>query len=197
MWNDVGELRNLSSWLQWISISLVFFSGFLQVGKYAVDRREREVSTIEQANLSKPARQLIRTGSATIEVTTNSSDQTNSHFMDSGAYMAFGRAGEAMLVMRSLDCFGVQNGKGEVVWRAVLSLDANDPSVGKEIRFLQGAGLLELGFSPMPAKAQIKRGLVIVTLNSAVRLEIPIPAQVLEEKRIAIPDLTVIKGQLE
>ena len=116
--------------------------------------------------------------------------------MDRGAYMVFGRAGEAMLVMRSLDCFGIQNGKGEVVWRAVLSLDANDPSVGKQIEFLNGAEIVELGFYPMPEKSQIKKGFVVVTLNSAVRLEIQIPSQTTDEKRIVVTDLTGIKGQL-
>jgi hypothetical protein len=39
-WSDIGTLKLVSAWLQWISISLVFVSGFLQVGKF-VDRQEK------------------------------------------------------------------------------------------------------------------------------------------------------------
>jgi len=112
VWNDIGELRNLSSWFQWVSISLVFVSGFLQAGKYVVDRREKMLSAIEQTELINPNRQLVHTGSATVEVTVQSDEQINSHFMDRGAYVALGRAEEAMLVMRSLDCFAIQKGYG-------------------------------------------------------------------------------------
>jgi hypothetical protein len=71
MWSDIGELRNLSNWLQGTSISLVFVSGFLQVGKYVVDRREKALSVIEQ----HPTNQAITSGSATVELIEDSNRQ--------------------------------------------------------------------------------------------------------------------------
>ena len=49
VWSDIGSLRSVSGWLQWISIGLVFLSGLLQVGKFLVDRREKVLSALAQA----------------------------------------------------------------------------------------------------------------------------------------------------
>ena len=48
MWSDISGLRSLSGWFQWVSIGLVFVSGFLQLGRTVVDRREKDLSAIEQ-----------------------------------------------------------------------------------------------------------------------------------------------------
>ncbi len=197
MWNDIGSLRNFSGWLQWVSIALVFVSGFLQVGKYIVDRREKVLTGIEQAELVNPNRQPINTGSATVELTIESEQQVNSHFMDRGGYLAFGRGTETMMVLRSLDCFGTQNGKGEVVWRAVLSLDASDVSIGKTIRSLSEAEFVQIGFTPLAANSRVKGGIAIVTLNSAVRLEIPIPSQRMDEDHIMVRELSPVRAKLQ
>ena len=176
-WGDVGTLHTLSAWLQWLSIGLVFISGFLQVGKYIVDRREGALSALAEAERLNPHNQPVRTGTATVEVTIESNEQINAHYMDQGGYLAFVRGTETLMVMASLDCFARQTGNGRIVWRGVFNLDANDSSVGKPVRFLQQAEYVQIGFRPMPAKSAVKDGKAVITLNSAVRLELPISEQ--------------------
>ena len=50
LFDDVGSLRWLSNVLQWVSISLVFLGGLLQLAKFTVDRRERAISAAVQAS---------------------------------------------------------------------------------------------------------------------------------------------------
>lgn len=54
-WTNVDSLRSLSSYLQWISISLVFIGGGLQIAKYAVDRREKDLVALIQSQKEKEA----------------------------------------------------------------------------------------------------------------------------------------------
>lgn len=193
-WSDVASLRSVSAWLQWISIALVFCSGFLQVGKFLVDRREKDLAAVAQAEKLNPAAQPIRTGTVTIEVVAESTESIDTTFMDRGGYVAFGRGSDALLTLSDTQCRAVQNGQGEVVWRGVFNMDATDPSVGKAVRFLLDAEYLQVNFAPLPPKSKIKRGLAVVTINSAVRLEIPIPEQQMSDDRIFARDL---RGSLE
>jgi hypothetical protein len=52
-WRNIESLQSLSGYLQWISISLVFIGGALQVAKYAVDRREKQLVSIVQIEKEK------------------------------------------------------------------------------------------------------------------------------------------------
>jgi hypothetical protein len=131
MWNEIAELRTLAYFLQWAAIALVFVGGFLQLGSLVVDHRVTTLSDAEQAEKLNPVAQAARTGTAVIELIQDSKDATNSHFMDSGAALGFARGNQDLMVLRSIDSFGVQNGKGEIIWRATLGLDLADVSVGK------------------------------------------------------------------
>jgi len=193
MWNDIIALRSVAFWLQWFAVALVFIGGFLQVAKVVVDRRVNVLTAIEQ----HPNNQAITSGGATVELTEKADRQANAHFMDSGAYIAFGRGNDAMLVMRSLDSFANQNGKGEILWRGVLALDAADTGIGHPIRFLKDAEYLQIGFGQLPANSEIKKGSVILTLNGVVRLEIAIPAQRMDNDRVLIRDLDAFKASLK
>jgi hypothetical protein len=193
IWNDVAAVRTTASWLQWLAIILVFLGGILQAAKIVVDRRERALTAIEQ----HPNNQPIRSGSATVELIEVSTRAANAHFMDSGAYIAFGRQNDAMLVMRSLDSFANQNGQGEIRWRSVLTLDASDSAIGHPIRFLRDAEFLQIGFGQLPANSEIKNGSVVLTLNGVVRLEIAVPAQLMDNDRVFVGDLEAFKGSLQ
>jgi hypothetical protein len=192
IWNDVTAVRITASWLQWLAIILVFIGGMLQVAKIVVDRREKSLTAIEQ----HPNNRAITSGSATVELTELSIRQVSAHFIDSGAYIAFGRGDQAMLVMRSLDSFASQNGKGEVFWRSVLLMDAADSAIGHPIRFLKDAEYLQIGFGQLQRISEIRNGTVIITLNGVVRLEINIPAQRMDNDNVFVRDLTAFKGSL-
>jgi len=189
VWSDLHSLRTVSAWFQWVSIGLVFLSGLLQVGKYLVDRREKAISAAVSAELINPVAQPIRTASVTIEVIQESSDPLNTHFMDSGGYVAFGRGTDSVMVLSGEQSDARQTGKGEVVWRAVFNMDATDPVVGKTVRSLRGAEFLQIGFGQLPEKSHIIRGSAVVTINSAVRLELPIPEQHMDGDKIFVRDI--------
>lgn len=197
MWNDIAQLRQLGLWLQWIAIALVFIGGILQVAKFAVDRREKALITLEQVERQKPKNQIVTSGSATIEVTTDSADTTNSHFMDSGGVLGFGKGSTALMAFHSIDSFGVQNGKNEVVWKAVLALDAGDPSIGKPVGILREADYIQVEFGPMPKDAKVKSGNAVITLNGNLRLVVDIPAQQLKAGHVLVPNLAAFKTALE
>jgi len=188
-WGDIAVLRSASTWLQWVSIGLVFCSGFLQVGKYLIDKRERQLAAIAQAEQLNPAAQPIRTGTVTIEVVAQSTDQINATFMDRGGYVAFGNGNDALLVLSGTESRAAQDGQGEVVWRGVFEMDVSDPSVGKPVRYLLGAEYLQINFAKLPQGTRIKRGIAVVTINSAVRLEIPVPEQQMSDDRIFVRGL--------
>jgi hypothetical protein len=190
-WNSLGSLRSTSAWLQWISISLVFISGLLQLGKFLVDRRERALSAIAQAELINPAAQAIQGATITVELVVASDQQINTTYMDSGGYAAFGRGAESLLAAGATQSRAMQNGKGEVLWRGVFTMDAADVAIGKPVRSLKQAEYLQIGFHQLPPDAQIKSGRALVTINNAVRLEIGVPAQVLDQGRIFVRDLSV------
>lgn len=197
MWNDIGQLKQLSGILQWVSIALVFVSGFLQVGKYAVDKRENALTGVQQAEKLNPTAQPIHSGSAIIEMLVTTDQKYGNHFMDSGAYAAICHGPEPMLIMKSGDSYAIQNGDGEVKWRAVLSLDLADPSMGKPIRHLKDADFVQLAFGQLPEGSIVKSGSLVITLNSAVRIEFAIPAQKVAEKIFFIREMAPLKTVLQ
>jgi len=198
MWNDIAELRTFSSYFQWISIGLVFVSGFLQVGKFIVDRREKALSAIEQAEKLNPVSQVIRTATAVVELHEASNELRNNHFMDSGAALGFAQGNVALMVLRSLDSFALQQGNNDVLWRATLNLDFADAAVGKPMRSLKNTDHIELIFGQLKEGATVKSGRITVTINSAVQIQADIPPQtVAPQQLIIIQRLDDIKEALK
>ncbi len=177
IWESIPNLKSLGSWLQWLSIALVFVSGGLQLGKFVIDRREKYLSSIQQAKELSPFNKPIRTGTAKIQIIVASSKQVNTRNIDRGSILLFVQNGKPLMTMGSIDSFEVQNGNNEVTWSANLNLDFQDNSIGKPVDFLKNANLLQMGFLLLPPASQIKSGKAIITLNSAVTLTFDIPQQ--------------------
>ena len=215
IWNNISGLKSLSSLLQWISIVLIFFGGFLQITKQIIDRREKTLSEKvqlekegqkkiqeeqlkekvgnlegdldtklkeindlkEKAKYTNPFEQPIHSGSSKIVVTIESKEDINYHFMDSGAYIAFGKRSEALMTMNSMDSFGISNGNNTVTYTANLNLDANDVSIGKTVRSLKETEFVQIGFTKMPENSKVIGGNVVCTINGIVRFEIKITSQ--------------------
>jgi len=196
IWANIGSLRMVSAWLQWVSIGLVFVSGFLQVGKFMVDRRERTLAAVAQAELLNPAAQPIRTGTVTVEVVAESTEDIDTNFMDRGGYLAFCRGQDVLMMFAATESLARQTGHGEVVWRGIFNLDVTDRSVGKPVRFLRESEYVQVGFAKLSPKSRIRRGMAVVTINSAVRLEIPVPEQQMVEDRILVPGVGQFLGAL-
>ena len=153
-------------------------------------KRQSEISELhKKTEFVDPFKQPLRTGTATVEVVISSNDNLDSHFMDRGGYIAFGKGSQALLVMSSIDCFGKQIGNGQVLYRGIFNLDATDKSIGKPIAHLTEADYAQIGFSPMAEKSTIIRGSVICTFNSAVRIETAVPAQQMQKDFIIVPNI--------
>jgi 2-keto-4-pentenoate hydratase len=198
MWNEIAELRTLAYVLQWGAIALVFVGGFLQLGSLVVDHRVTTLSDAAQAEKLNPVAQTIRTGTAVIELIQESKDAANNHFMDSGAALGLAQENQAIMVLRSLDSFAVQNGKSEIIWRSTLALDLADASVGKPIRSLRDADHMELTFGQLKSGAVIKSGSVTIIINSAVQLQANIPAQTVDGQQLFfIRELSDVKAGLK
>ncbi len=143
----------------------------------ATELRSQTTELRSKAEGLDPLRQTIKTATATVEVTIASSEARNNHYMDSGGYLAFGKGRDALMVVNSIDCFALQLGGDRVLYRAVFTLDATSPVIGKRIGVLKEAEYLQIGFKPMPPKQRVVGGRAVVTVNSGVRLEFEVPPQ--------------------
>ncbi len=43
-WNNIDSLKTLSTYFQWISITLVFLSGFLAIGKHVIEKKGKDLA---------------------------------------------------------------------------------------------------------------------------------------------------------
>jgi hypothetical protein len=170
-----------------------------------VTKAEQRIGTLEsqttqlssKADELDPLRQGITTASATVEVIIATADALNSHFMDSGGYLAFTKGQDALMLLTSLDCFAVPQGAGRVMYRGVFTLDATSPIIGKPIGILKTAEYLQIGFKPMKEKQHILGGRAIVTVNNTVRLEFEVPSQDMASNFAIVRDLTSGLRQLK
>ena len=97
--------------------------------------------------------------------------------MDRGGYIAFRKGRTLLLVMSSTDSWGRQTRKGEVIYRAIFNMDAEDPAVKKPLYSLIETDLIEIYFYKIPKESKILGGEAICTFNGTVRREIAIPRQ--------------------
>jgi hypothetical protein len=81
------------------------------------------------------------------------------------------------MVVTSLDCFAIQQGDDHLLYRAVLTLDATSPIIGKPVGVLKDSEYLQIGFKPMKPKQRVLAGRAVVTVNDSVRLEFEVPPQ--------------------
>jgi hypothetical protein len=70
-------------------------------------------------------------------------------------------------------------------------------AVGKPVRSLRDAEYLQIKFNQLPRNSKIDGGLAVITINSAVRLEIPIPAQQMNDDKILVPELAAFLDPLK
>lgn len=152
-----------------------------------LSERKKDITELEKKTVPvNPYRQLIRTATATVEVTIKSDQQINTQFLDRGGYMAFGKGTTALLLMSSTTCFARQTGNGQVVYRGVFQLDATSEATQRPILFLKEADYVQIGFKPMPESMEVLGGKAICTLNNTVRVELPIPSQKMQKDIIMI-----------
>lgn len=133
--------------------------------------------------------QPIRTATATVEVTVASNEDINTTYIDRGAYVAFGKGSESLLMMSSRQCTAKQTGDGQLVYRAVVNMDVSDAAFGKPARFLEEAEYIQISFVPMPKQSQVTEGRITCIFNGGTLLEMSIPAQEITEGKILVRGL--------
>ena len=125
-----------------------------------------------------PYRQPIRTATATVEVTVARCDPNlDGVWNEEGNYIGLGAGKKRLLFMISDKCSITHVGKAKAIFSVVLDMPASDAAAGKPVYRLADAAYAQVRFVPMPAKCRVLGGKAVLTVNSAVRVTLPIPAQ--------------------
>lgn len=139
---------------------------------------------IERLEADSPVKKPIASATATIEVIIQSEKNENSDNMGAGAFFAFGKGTEALLLMSSTASRVYPTQKGQLAYRSVVAMDASDGAVGKPIGFLSAADYLQVQFALIPEGQIVLGGKIICTFNGSFRVEASIPRQVMHKNFI-------------
>jgi hypothetical protein len=129
------------------------------------------------AEQAAPYRQSVRNAAAQVDVVMQTEKPVNSFYKADVAYLIFRRGSDALLTTADYGNSEIPQSNDRTMLRGVFHMDANDPAVGRPVSDLQKAEFVEIRFVQMPTNARIVGGHAIVTVNSAVRLEMNIPEQ--------------------
>jgi signal transduction histidine kinase len=133
-----------------------------------------------------PYKQLLRTGTATIEVVVSSNENREGQCMaGTCARLLLAKGQEVFLTMDATTEENKQTGNDEILYRAVFN-DATGKAIGKPIHHLANAEYAKVRFEEMPPKSKIIRGLAVFTFNGFAGVEIPILPQTTTEERVII-----------
>jgi hypothetical protein len=138
-----------------------------------------------------PYKKPLQTGTATLRIVV-SSDSNSSGECDCKecAWIQLWKDREFVLEMIAMHWTYRQIGNNEVLYEAIVcDLDTRSKFMGKPLSCLADAEHAQILFYEIRnQKVKVNSGLMILTFNSSVRIEIPIPAQI-AENFIVIPDI--------
>ena len=217
MWNNFNSLSSIAQIIQILAIILVIIGGLLQGGKMVLDKRISTLKGIEQirqneerANAEKkllneistlqsdlnektkfvdPYMQPIQSASATVYIIIQTNDRIEAFYMDAGGYLAYVKGGNEILLLTGTQSEASRVQPGKIRLQAVFNLDVNNRNIGQRIPFLKDAKLIQIEFSALDNDYQILEGKAICTINGNARLEFEIPTQLMQNKKIFIPDI--------
>lgn len=139
-----------------------------------------------------PFRAPIRSASATVEVFIRTDEPYDNFYMDRGGYLAFGKGNTALLTAGANESLGKQQGGSRALFRGVFEMDATDAAVGQSVASLRNAEFIQIEFLPMPKDSHVLNGRAVVTVNSAVRIEVDVPEQQIKDGKIFVRGLGAI-----
>lgn len=174
---DAVSLRTVSYIVTFVGTGLTLFGG---IGSWYFSNIVEKVT---------PFRQPIRSATATVEIFIRSDDAINTTFMDRGGYFAFGMGDKPLLIASASQCIAKQQGGTRLLYRGIFNMDAKDSAVGYQVSDLRQAKFAQVEFLPMPKNAHVLGGQVFVTVNSAIRMELPVPVQDIKDGKIYIRDI--------
>ena len=141
-----------------------------------------------------PFRKPIHSASVTVEITVDSEEKRNNHYMDSGGVLILGKgtleADDALLMLSSQDSWASQLGGGRVRYRGIFNMDVEDNASGKPVNHLTKAEYAVISFKMLPKEEKILGGKAVFTINSDVRFDINIPEQKQLDGMIIVKDLS-------
>ncbi len=137
-----------------------------------------------------PLHKPILAASASVEVRIKSDWDFNGLVANMKAYLAFGKEDKSLLKASSIGYIASQTGKGEVIYKGDLVMEANDSAVGNPVSFLRDTEYIQIVLGGMPPDSNILGGNIICTINNSVRLESAIPPQKLANNKIFIRNLS-------
>lgn len=143
--------------------------------------------------LKKP----INTCEVTVEIRLESEDQQNSHFIDSGGYLAFGRGDQSVLMAVAPDSWGRPVASNQYLSRGLFKMDVTDSGAGKPVEMLRQAEYIQIEFHRLPKDYTLIDGKALCIINSDLRLEIPVPAQKAVDGKVYVRDLKSFRAKLK
>ncbi|MFZ2639843.1 MAG: hypothetical protein WA117_02565 [Verrucomicrobiia bacterium] len=147
--------------------------------------------------LPSPSKKPINTCEATVEITTDSGDKGNTHFMDSGGYLAFCSGDKAILVTSAPDSWSRSLGGNQCLIRGLFKMDATDAAVGKTVGTLRDAQYIQVEFRALPKDASVIGGKAMCVINGEVRIDMPIPSQKALDGKVFVRNLVSFKEKLK
>lgn len=144
-----------------------------------------------------PSMKPIVSCEATVEIVLESDDKQDTHFVDTGGYLAFGTGERALLTTAAMDSWGKPLGSNRYSSRGVFHMPATDSAAGKPVSALRDAEYVQVGFPRLPMEYRLIEGRAICVINNEVRIEMFFPSQTVEDGKVLLRDMSEIRKALE
>jgi hypothetical protein len=211
LWADPTRLHNLSNFLQWFGIALIFLGGILQVGRLVVDRREKLLTGQIQAERDRalrdsteklrPIRQPISSGSAVVALLTTTNDanlfklpgdepQQITSIGAPDVFLSFLVGDEIVLEFTGMETLAQKRERGGALIQGIVTLAPNAPGVGSYINALKKATRAVIRIRPMQANHEIQDGKADITINNVLKFRLVVPPQSTTTRSAIIEDLS-------
>ncbi len=152
----------------------------------------RAIDQLVPSPTSKP----INTCETTVEIVIESDDKGDTHFMDTGGYLAFVHNDQPLLITAAPDSWGRSIAPKEYMYRGIFRMDATDTAVGKSVDMLRQTQYVQVGFQHITKDYSLIRGKALCVINSEVRFEFSFPAQRTLDGKVFVRDLEFLEKLL-
>lgn len=158
--------------------------------KYTGSEQERLQKLAERIEeLENPLKKTIASAEAQVEVVIKSDEEVSMRYMTEGGLLSFVKNHQSLLLISNTQSDAKQNGKGEVIYKGVFSMQADHSAVGKPIEILQESDIIQIMFRKIPENSQVIGGKASVVINGNTRFEFEILPQQMRDKNIIIQDI--------
>lgn len=143
----------------------------------------------ELKNYVDPFKRPIASAKAHVEVTIKSEEQVDMTYMTKGGYLAFVKNRQSILLTSNTKSTARQNGKGGVVYKADLQIQADHSAIGKPVEILKTCDLIQIMFRKIPENSYVVKGKASVVINGDMRFEFEVLPQQMQNEKIIIHNI--------